>query len=128
MEEQVDEDQIALANAQFNPFDEPMRLRQEVHQGFNKLMKLGGYRDDELIYRMPSNFTDKLRNPDLERWFNELTHKYLEYVRRCHLECIKEPLQFDVRELFEKIKLGGLNEPDVREFADLLREAIQELN
>ena len=116
--------------------EEAERLRDKVDQGFNELMKIGGYREDELKYKMPADFEerfaenmiDKIHGPDLERWFNELTHKYLEYVRRCHLECVKEPLQFDVRELFTKIKLEGLNEPDVKEFADLLHEAVQELN
>lgn len=61
-----------------------------------------------------------------DRWFNELTHKYLEYVRMCHLKCYRGPLQYEVRDAFDDIKLYGINDTKVKEFADLLQQAINE--
>lgn len=61
-----------------------------------------------------------------DRWFNELTHKYLEYVRMCHLTCYRAPLQYEVRDAFDDIKLNGMNDTKVKEFAELLNQAINE--
>ena len=133
------EEQGAISNDIFGPkmnFEEVERLRDKVDESFNKLKRIGGYTEYELKYQMPPDFetrfaerlSDAVRGPDLERWFNELTHKYLEYVRRCHLQCYRGPLQYDVRELFEKIKLEGLNSLVVQEFAELLNDASKELD
>lgn len=60
-----------------------------------------------------------------DRWFSELTHKYLDYVRICHITCNKSPIQQDVRNAFEHIKLNHLenNKELVENFCKLLYEA-----
>lgn len=40
---------------------------------------------------------------DCERWLNELTHKYLEYVQRCTLHRVKSSLRTRLEDLFDRL-------------------------
>lgn len=62
-----------------------------------------------------------------DRWFNELTHKYLEYVRLCHVNCDRNLLQYDLRNEFEDIKNNNLqnDKEKVEAFAEFLHEALK---
>lgn len=53
----------------------------------------------------------KTNEVDCERWLNELTHKYLEFVRKHHLYCSRgEDLQY-LRSFYEKLKYGDSHTP-----------------
>lgn len=55
---------------------------------------------------------------DLDRWFNELTHKYLEMIQHVHLSCNEHWHHVKVMvSLYHTIKTGGLSEYNLREFS-----------
>lgn len=64
---------------------------------------------------------------DLERLFNELTHKYLDYIYICHLHCVGKPLRWGVENAYEELKRKGLDEDKLKLFAELLKIANKEL-
>ncbi len=61
---------------------------------------------------------------DLDRWFNELTHRYLEIIRIVHLHCYDEWLMINVvAKEYRAIKLKPdpfLNETELAIFSGML--------
>jgi hypothetical protein len=57
---------------------------------------------------------------DLDRWFNELTHKYLEVVRWVHLLCLEEEIT-SFKTYFRSIKkTGPLYEASLKHLSELI--------
>lgn len=95
-----------------------------------------------------SNIVTSQQSIDCERWLNELTHKYLEYVKKSHLHGFDpyNAIGFDLRSLFDRLQFGDkdlawiggvqkkrqinhkyLDEKSLREFDRLLHSAVIEL-
>lgn len=86
---------------------------------------------------------------DYDRWLNELTHKYLEYVKKSHLYGFDpyNAIGFDMRQLFDRLQFGDkdlswiggiqkkreinhkyLDESSLKEFSRLVSSAEAELD
>jgi hypothetical protein len=57
----------------------------------------------------------------MERWFDELTHKYLETMRRIHLHCNEgyTPVNLMIA-MYKTIKTGELTEKNLHAFSVLI--------
>lgn len=63
---------------------------------------------------------------DTRRWFNELTHKYLEFVRVYHLTGSELAIKRDLDDMYQSIYIQGRMD-NVKQFAELLHSAQEEL-
>ncbi len=63
---------------------------------------------------------------DTRRWFNELTHKYLEFVRVYHLTCSTLAIKHELDALYQSIRIDGRYE-NIEQFASMLHQAQEEL-
>ena len=55
---------------------------------------------------------------DLDRWFDELTHKYLELIQQLHFSCDESWHSVRIMiNLYHTIKTGGLNDQNLCEFS-----------